>query len=151
MKSVSQDRKTQVAFSDCQPKTPTNLKFYITPEEYNFELLEASKTYFPDLFVKLELMAPNTQNIEKNIFKSADYWIQKGYLIQNDQRNTSNTYSTAQNTSALDYYLSGIKIDPTNLGCAYNIACSFYYEKMFSNSLKWFKLAENLSSENTDI
>jgi hypothetical protein len=59
--------------------------------------------------------------------------------------------STAKNTTALDYYLSGIKIDPVNIGCAYNVACTFYEEKMFCNSLKWFNLAQRLISDNPDV
>lgn len=118
--------------------------FFITPEDYNFELQETSESFFPDLTIKLELMAPNTKNIQQNnIFKSADFWIQKGYLIQKDGRaeQTEGAFSTAKNNTALDYYLSGIKIDPVNLCCAYNVACTFYDEKMFCNSLKWFNLA----------
>ena len=69
-----------------------------------------------------------------------------------DSRSSSSgELTTAKNTTALDYYLSGIKIDPYNVGCAYNVACTFYEEKMFCNSLKWFNLAIRLSKDNPDV
>jgi hypothetical protein len=91
-------------------------------------------------------MIPNTNNIQKDLFKSAEFWMQKGYLIQTSSRSTPAGFelTTAKNTSALDYYLSGVKIDPFHVGCAYNVACTFYEEKMFCNSLKWFNLANRL-------
>lgn len=42
---------------------------------------------------------------------------------------------------ALDYYLSGVKIDSTHIGCVYNIACCHYSTNKFCNAEKWFKLA----------
>ena len=44
-----------------------------------------------------------------------------------------------------------MKLDPTHIGCAYNVACTFYEEKMFCNSLKWFNLANRLSKDNSDV
>jgi hypothetical protein len=43
--------------------------------------------------------------------------------------------------SPLEYYLSGVKINPSHFGCIYNAACSYYFANKFCNSLKWFDLA----------
>jgi len=42
---------------------------------------------------------------------------------------------------ALDYYLSGVKIDPTHLGCIHNVGCCQYFTGKYQNALKWFNLA----------
>jgi len=44
-------------------------------------------------------------------------------------------------TVALDYYLSGLKINPTHLGCIYNVGCCHYFTKKYANAEKWFSLA----------
>ena len=41
---------------------------------------------------------------------------------------------------ALDYYLSGVKIDPSHLGCIHNVGCCQYSCGKFANSEKWFNL-----------
>jgi tetratricopeptide (TPR) repeat protein len=41
----------------------------------------------------------------------------------------------------LDYYLSGVKIDPTHLGCIHNVGCCQYFAGKYQNALKWFNLA----------
>jgi hypothetical protein len=38
------------------------------------------------------------------------------------------TQDKDSNNIALDYYLSGVKIDPRHFGCVYNVACSYYFE-----------------------
>lgn len=72
-----------------------------------------------------------------NIFKCADFWMSKGIMIQ---ANTNQT-QTDSNNVALDYYLSGVKIDPSHFGCIYNSACCYFYEKKYTNALKWFDIA----------
>lgn len=42
---------------------------------------------------------------------------------------------------ALDYYLSGVKIDPSHIGCIYNIGCCQYFIQKYANAEKWFSLA----------
>lgn len=42
---------------------------------------------------------------------------------------------------ALDYYLSGIKIDPQHIGCIYNVGCCQFAIGRFSNAEKWFHFA----------
>ena len=44
-------------------------------------------------------------------------------------------------TVALDYYLSGLKINPSHLGCIYNVGCCHYFTKKYANAEKWFSLA----------
>lgn len=62
-----------------------------------------------------------------------------------------NQPTTSKNNTALDYYLSGVKIEPDNVICAYNVACTYYEERKFCNSLKWFNLATRLSKDNPDV
>jgi hypothetical protein len=38
-------------------------RFFITAEDYNFELVETGEVFLVDLAFKLELMVPNTHNI----------------------------------------------------------------------------------------
>jgi tetratricopeptide (TPR) repeat protein len=49
-----------------------------------------------------------------------------------------------RDTVALDYYLSGLKINPSHLGCIYNVGCCHYFTKKFANAEKWFSLAIKL-------
>jgi hypothetical protein len=42
---------------------------------------------------------------------------------------------------ALDYYMSGIKIERSHFECIYNIGCTFYRVKKYKNAKKWFKIA----------
>ncbi len=50
----------------------------------------------------------------------------------------------------MDYYLSGVKIDPKHFGCVYNVACSYYFEEKYINSLKWFELAMKIDPKSQD-
>jgi tetratricopeptide (TPR) repeat protein len=42
---------------------------------------------------------------------------------------------------ALDYYLSGVKIDNSHVECIHNIACCHYISGKYLNAEKWFSLA----------
>lgn len=42
---------------------------------------------------------------------------------------------------AMDYYLSGVKIDPGHLGCIHNVGCCQYSVGKYLNAEKWFNLA----------
>lgn len=42
---------------------------------------------------------------------------------------------------ALDYYLSGVKIDASNLPCIYNVGACYFYIGKYHNSRKWFDFA----------
>ena len=42
---------------------------------------------------------------------------------------------------ALDYYLSGVKIDSTHYGCIFNAGCCHFFTGKFQNARKWFELA----------
>ena len=54
-----------------------------------------------------------TKNIEEDIFQSAEFWLEKGYGIQQKgQINGSKKNALEADNVALDYYLSGVKIDP---------------------------------------
>lgn len=64
----------------------------------------------------------------------ANFWFQKGYAIQiKGEKNCEQV--------ALDYYLSGIKIDKKHIGCIHNAACCYYLQGKFANAEKWFSLA----------
>jgi tetratricopeptide (TPR) repeat protein len=54
------------------------------------------------------------------------------------------------NNIALDYYLSGIKIDPRHYGCVYNTACCYFFERKYRNAYKWFQIAIRLQPQQTD-
>jgi Tfp pilus assembly protein PilF len=41
----------------------------------------------------------------------------------------------------MDYYLSGVKIDPGHLGCIHNVGCCQYSCGKYTNAEKWFNLA----------
>ena len=45
---------------------------------------------------------------------------------------------------AIDYYLSGIKLEPSHYGCAYNIGYCYYMTNKFASAEKWFSLAVKL-------
>jgi tetratricopeptide (TPR) repeat protein len=51
---------------------------------------------------------------------------------------------------ALDYYLSGVKIDPQHFGCAHNIGYSYFMLKKYLNAQKWFQLAQKLAPTRAD-
>lgn len=108
-----EDAETAV---DDQTSTQTEKKggYLVTPEDYNFEVQEPSQYYQKELFVKLPLQQPSPQksNTELDIFESAEFWLSKGYVIQNRAHQAGNhkNGNEADNV-ALDYYLSGVKID----------------------------------------
>ena len=88
--------------------------YFVTPEDYNFEISEPKQFYQKDLFVKLPIAQPlpTKANQEVDIFKSAEFWLSKGYVIQNRAHQSSNQKNNEADNVALDYYLSGVKIDP---------------------------------------
>jgi tetratricopeptide (TPR) repeat protein len=95
--------------------------------------------------------------IEKNIFKCAEFWLSKGYLVQSAAASHKNKPESAKsggavdaNNVALDYYLSGVKIDNRHFGCIYNAACSYYFEKKFVNANKWFSYAVRVDPTSED-
>lgn len=94
----------------------------------------------PEIVVQLKLYHCKTSAIEKDIFKCAEFWLSKGFLIQTKTKSSGAT-GVDSNNVALDYYLSGVKIDPRHFGCIYNAACSYFFEKKFLNAVKWFDLA----------
>lgn len=102
--------------------------FCIKTDDYNSELPE-TPIYFPEI---VPLLSPlQSKYIPKNedIFKNAEFWMYKGLGILSLKQN------------ALDYFLSGVKIDPKHYGCAYNCAYSYFADRKYRNALKWFDLA----------
>ena len=72
----------------------------------------------------------------------------KGVLIQTKKsQGDSLDHDKDSNNIALDYYLSGVKIDPRHFGCVYNVGCSYFFEKKYLNALKWFELAIKIDSK----
>jgi tetratricopeptide (TPR) repeat protein len=128
-----------------------SLSFAVTPDEYNFEINETSSQYMEETTIVLKIMKPAKTTIVKDIFKCADFWMSKGVLIQTKKSlGDSQDQDKDSNNIALDYYLSGVKIDPQHFGCVYNVACSYYFEKKYLNALKWFELAIKIDSSCQD-
>jgi hypothetical protein len=107
--------------------------------------------------VSLNFIKPRETQINKDIFKCAEFWLGKGYLIQNNSATNSNQIKVKENIKnvdvnnvALDYYLSGIKIDPRHFGCAYNVGCCYFNAKMFVNAKKWFDFAIKIRHRDQD-
>jgi tetratricopeptide (TPR) repeat protein len=57
-------------------------------------------------------------------------------MIQNNGTNGSDSDNVA-----LDYYISGVKIDPSHFGCIYNVGCCHFFIGKYKNARKWFSLA----------
>lgn len=76
----------------------------------------------------------------------------KGVMIQSKKQPAAdfNSQNKDSNNIALDYYLSGVKINPFHFGCIYNAGCSYYFEGKFGNSLKWFDLAVQVDPYSLD-
>ena len=107
--------------------------------------------------VSLKFIKPRETLINKDIFKCAEFWLSKGYLIQNNSAANSNKINVKENSKnidvnnvALDYYLSGGKIDPRHFGCVYNVGCSYFKAKMFVNAKKWFDFAIKIRHRDQD-
>ena len=93
--------------------------------------------------MKLPLCQPLPQkpNQELDIFKSAEFWLSKGYGIQSRAHLAGNRKKADEaDNVALDYYLSGVKIDPQHFGCIYNAGCCHFFTGKFQNARKWFHL-----------
>lgn len=89
----------------------------------------------------------------KNIFKDADFWFSKGHIISThgvQNNNIEMPNKENYNSVALDYYLSGVKIDPQHLGCVYNVGCCHYQLGKYANASKWFELAMKLDHTHQD-
>lgn len=94
--------------------------------------------------MSLKVMPAPKLKIEINIFKDAQFWFSKGYSIQLKQSLSTTPEDDKQNNSdavALDYYLSGVKIDPAHIGCIYNVGCCQYFIRRYANAEKWFTFA----------
>ena len=110
----------------------------MTPDEFNFELVEPKSYYQKELFISLPLCEPKKDNHQKlkkkdpDIFKSPEYWLLKGYEIQNKAHQEGNRKNAHEaDNVALDYYLSGVKNDPHHYGCVYNAGCCHFFTGKF--------------------
>jgi tetratricopeptide (TPR) repeat protein len=118
----------------------------VQAEDYNFELMETQKYFHQEVEIQLSIFRPERGKFEnQDIFKNAEFWLEKGINIQSSQRKNADA-----NNVALDYYLSGVKIDPCHLGCTYNVGCCHYFNGKFVNARKWFSLAIKVNSEHLD-
>lgn len=79
---------------------------------------------------------PRKATNSNEIFKNAEFWLEKGRLIQQGNRHGSET-----DFVALDYYLSGVKIDPSHFGCIYNVGCCHFNTGKYTNARKWLGFA----------
>lgn len=82
--------------------------------------------------------------MDNNIFKNADFWQSKGYVI------LSNSTEIDSVNVALDYFLSGVKIEPNHFDCIYNVGCCHFAANKFANARKWFNLAIKVNSTCAD-
>ena len=100
--------------------------------------------------ITLKIMsAKQPENSQKNIFKDAFFWFQKGYNIQTK---VSQKAKDGDNVDviALDYYLSGVKIDQQHMGCVYNVGCCYFFSGKFQNAQKWFSIGNRIDPMNQD-
>lgn len=128
------------------------MKFAVSPDEYNFEINETSSHFEDGTEIILKILKPVKTAIVKDIFKNADFWMSKGVLIQTKKSHGNSLQGNDKdsNNVALDYYLSGVKIDPYHFGCVYNVGCSYYFDKKYLNALKWFELAIKIDANCQD-
>ena len=116
-------------------------KYAVSPEEFNTEVKEPKEYFHPELIVELPLYEPKpikqAMMNDKDIFKSAEFWLNQGH--QKCQKKALNV-GPDRHSVALDYYLSGVKIDPEHYGCIYNTGCCYFYTGKYQNARKWFTL-----------
>ena len=75
-------------------------------------------------------------------FKDATFWFNKGYTIQKQRyRKTITSPKDNVDLVALDYYKSGVKLDPYHFGCVFNLGCCLYFTGQYANANKWFTMA----------
>lgn len=121
-------------------------------EEINDEVPEPAKYYQESMDLSLKVMAAPKNKMEVNIFKDAQFWFSKGHNIQlkSAKCQTDDSKKDNSDTVALDYYLSGVKIDPSHIGCIYNVGCCQYFTSKFANADKWFSLAIKVDPSHQD-
>ena len=118
----------------------------VTREELNFEEEEPEDYFNNQLDTRLEFHLPVVKVVSKdnNIFKNADFWLSKGYHILNKGTEQDSV------SVALDYFLSGVKIEPDHYDCIYNVGCCQFVANKFKNAKKWFDLAIKMDKTNPD-
>ena len=103
------------------------------------ELVFEPEQYFQEsLEINLKIMPAEGKVTQTNIFKDATFWFNKGYSIQVVRYKPIKNQKDNVDLIALDYYLSGFKIDRDHLGCIYNTGCCMYFTGKFANAERWF-------------
>lgn len=92
---------------------------------------------------KLSVMQIEPENKKmkfQNVFQDAEFWFGKGYAMQ----------KIDGVEVALDYYIKGIRCNPSHFACVFNLACVYSILDRHCNALKWFNLAIKISPNSAD-
>ena len=105
------------------------------------------------------------------VFKKASFWQMKGYNIQRVAAGLKefDPYEKIRGQQkkagededetipggdvdyvALDYYKSGVRIEPGHFGCIFNIARCYFNTKRYLNAKIWFTYASKANPDDTD-
>ena len=101
-------------------------------------------------------MAASKNKSSKDIFKDAQFWFAKGHILltlgslKSQDEESEEVKIENKESVALDYYLSGVKIEPTHLGCIHNVGCCHFFLGNFANAEKWFNLAIQVDPQHKD-
>lgn len=55
--------------------------FSVPPDDFNFEVKEPSSYEMNEVKMTIKLFQPPNSQFDQNIFKSAEYWLSKGYIL----------------------------------------------------------------------
>ena len=99
--------------------------YQVSLDDFNNDFAEPVKYFQDDLLVDLKIYHQKMNKSENigDIFKNAEFWCNKGCIILGDK--------SSSHAVALDYYISGVKIDPSHFGCIYNIGCCHFLAKKY--------------------
>jgi len=53
----------------------------VPPDDFNFEVKEPSSYEMNEVKMTIKLFQPPNSQFDQNIFKSAEYWLSKGYIL----------------------------------------------------------------------
>lgn len=83
-----------------------------------------------------------------NPFENSLYWLGKGFKAQtgldgNKAAKPEQFYKLTLDRAdqAIDYYLQGLRVNPRDFACCYNVALCFLLKNYICNAMKWFKLS----------
>ncbi|CDW89030.1 tpr domain containing protein [Stylonychia lemnae] len=109
---------------------------------YHIEQEEIEPANFDYDFCNLlmEQIQPDNKKTRQQVFQDAEFWLTKGFLMQRSEGTEV----------ALDYYKHGIRVNPWNFPCVYNLACVYSHLNQNNNARKWFNLAIKIAPNEAD-